>query len=201
MQSRKHINFLPLVWSKRALQNVSIKAKSLLYNHLLLARCVFCQFWKSFLRNLSSCSTVCEYLEQVKDCKNVWAVRGQKLCGGVRSRLSTCCEVNSELRNYCPTNGVSSRPISAGTGLYGKACAQCPCMHPHLIWTVVHLFQALNSIKKYPLPLTSGQEAKILDHVGMQQLKFRKLPHYYRLVPVLQVRNWLKCWTKDLQSI
>lgn len=30
------------------------------------------------------------------------------------------------------------------------------------------LLQALNSIMKYPLPLTSGQEAKILDHVGME---------------------------------
>lgn len=28
--------------------------------------------------------------------------------------------------------------------------------------------QALSSLKKYPLPLASGQEAKILDHVGMQ---------------------------------
>lgn len=33
----------------------------------------------------------------------------------------------------------------------------------------LHL-QALTSLKKYPLPLSSGQEAKILDHIGMQPL-------------------------------
>ena len=27
--------------------------------------------------------------------------------------------------------------------------------------------QALNSLRKYPLPLSSGQEAKILNHIGM----------------------------------
>jgi hypothetical protein len=33
----------------------------------------------------------------------------------------------------------------------------------------LHL-QALTSLKKYPLPLSSGQEAKILDHIGMHPL-------------------------------
>ena len=29
-----------------------------------------------------------------------------------------------------------------------------------------HHLQALSSLRRYPLPLSSGQEAKILDHVG-----------------------------------
>ena len=31
---------------------------------------------------------------------------------------------------------------------------------------MMDVIQALNSLKKYPLPLVSGQEAKILDHIG-----------------------------------
>ena len=40
-----------------------------------------------------------------------------------------------------------------------------------LAYYIVYTYkQALNSLKKYPLPLVSGQEAKILDHIGITHL-------------------------------
>lgn len=59
------------------------------------------------------------------------------------------------------------------------AYQQCFYMYPDLTLMFV-LFQALNSIKKYPLPLTSGQEAKILDHVGMQTNQIQELFFFYK---------------------
>ena len=51
---------------------------------------------------------------------------------------------------------------------YNRTCSSC---HVYLYLTLFVMYvmlQALNSLKKYPLPLTSGQEAKILDHIGTQ---------------------------------
>lgn len=39
-----------------------------------------------------------------------------------------------------------------------------------LFLAIPYLFQALSALKRYPLPLESGQEAKILDNIGTQGL-------------------------------
>ena len=49
---------------------------------------------------------------------------------------------------------------------YAKVRALCEPPFCVTIPSGVVFLQALNSLRKYPLPLTSGQEAKILDHIG-----------------------------------
>lgn len=56
--------------------------------------------------------------------------------------------------------------------------------------------QALNSLKKYPLPLSSGAEAKIIENVGML-ISRQCFDGCKNFCTLLQVKKWLNFWTKN----